>query len=169
MKVSHSTQVCLNILSQCICTLSPSLDVRCYPGSEDFGAVTASTSVTANAGSSTFSSPSHHRRNTVSRVLAPATPIPTPCQTPTPNQSSAQIFTLTHGRFPLILSSRAGVGFPDYTHHPLFIQPGVSRVPLGQLHLNLLSQVSQVLISTLRQYRDSLVAENTMSSPRVCM
>lgn len=99
------------------------------PGAEDFGGVIISTSVsTVTDGSgSTLPPSSRHRRNTISRVPAPAmtvlsTPAPTPAPVRVPTPTPASI--LTHGRFPLVLSSRDNVGLPDYAHHPLFVRPG---------------------------------------------
>ena len=94
---------------------------------EDFGAIFVSTSVTTDTSepTPTFSS---RRRTTVSRVSVPAvtpapTPIPTPVLSPAP-----QTTVLAHGRYPLVLSFRDNVGFPDYTYHPNFVGPGSSHL-----------------------------------------
>lgn len=95
-------------------------------GGEDFGAVlvTTSTSVTADVREPKVTPSSRHRQNTVSRVTPPSVvPVPSatsPVRTPTPAPA--------HGHFPLVLSSRENVGFPDYTHHPSFVRPGPSRI-----------------------------------------
>lgn len=85
---------------------------------EDFGAVFVSTTVTTESSEPTSSTSSRRRGNTISRATAPAPPA-SPTLAP---ESPAQ----THGRYPLVISSRESVGFPDYTHHPQFVRPGLS-------------------------------------------
>lgn len=102
--------------------VSLSSGVRHYPDGEDFGASTVSTSITiADTGRSALPSPPRRRRET---TRIPVTPAPTPAPIPDPTP----ILIPTHGQFPLVLSSRENVGFPDYTHHPLFIRPGSSFI-----------------------------------------
>ena len=111
----------------------PSLDI---PGAEDFGTPTTSSSSTSEFGMSSISttanihgsgltslspSPRHHRQNTV-RIPAPTILTPTPAPTPAPTTTPIP----RHGSFPFVVSSRKGVGLPNYSHHPLFVQPGRS-------------------------------------------
>ena len=102
-------------------------------GGKDFGTVlvTTSTSVTADAREPKVTPSSHQRQNTVNRVTPPSA-------VPVPSATSLSVRTPTpapvHGRFPLVLSSRENVGFPDYTHHPSFVRPGPSRIrPEGSI------------------------------------
>jgi hypothetical protein len=93
------------------------------PGTEDFGAIVVSTSVCTSSDSSgsAVASPSNRYRNTISRVPAIAAPPPTPV----PARVSTPATFQNPGPFPLVLSARDNVGFPDYTHHPEFVCPGL--------------------------------------------
>jgi hypothetical protein len=103
--------------------VSPPSDIHHYPDGEDFGAATASNSVTANTSGPTFTPQPRHHQNMIGRV-------PVPTSVPTPVPSPAQAPVLAHGSFPLIISSRHNVGLPDYKYHPKFIRPGLSFVHL---------------------------------------
>ena len=103
------------------------------PG-EDFGAVlvTTSTTVSSNTSEPTFTTSSRHCKNTINRVSVP-TAIPGPSATlesvraPTPVSTPAPPSTpnSNHGPFPLIISSRNNVRFPNYTYHPSLVRPGL--------------------------------------------
>ena len=102
-------------------------------GAEDFGAVIVSTSVstsTSNDGSRLkFTSSSNPHYTTISQVPVPTS---TPALTPAPVHALTPTRIPECNPFPLVLSSRNNVGFPDYTYHPSFVQSGVS-VPLATL------------------------------------
>ncbi|KAF9777755.1 hypothetical protein BJ322DRAFT_1021830 [Thelephora terrestris] len=105
------------------------------PGAEDFGAVLVSTTVTADADQSGSISLSCRRGSVTfdsGPAMAASTPPPPPTspvsvRIPTPAQEPtiAPPPTITHGCYPLIVSSRENVGFPDYSYHPHFVRAGV--------------------------------------------
>ncbi|KAF9790755.1 hypothetical protein BJ322DRAFT_1017402 [Thelephora terrestris] len=111
------------------------LDSCTPPGAEDFGAVLVSTAATADANQSGSISLSHRRGSVTfdtGPVVAASMPPPPPTlpvsvriPTPAPEPTIAPPPTITHGRYPLIVSSRENVGFPDYSYHPHFVCAGL--------------------------------------------
>ncbi|KAF9780939.1 hypothetical protein BJ322DRAFT_1112323 [Thelephora terrestris] len=122
------------------------VDPSIPPGAEDFGAVLVST--TSATGSTDFcdadSSFSSCCPNTTSNpapggvrfpppvpTTSPALPHATTSAiarrlpTPIPSLAPAPTQVPSHGRYPLIISSRDNIKFPDYTDHPYFVRPGI--------------------------------------------
>ena len=60
----------------------------------------------------------------------PPVPASIPARSPTPASkpelAPALIAPKSHGRYPLIISSRENVGLPNYAYHPHFVRPGTS-------------------------------------------
>lgn len=146
------------------CTIYLGLSHGRVPGAEDFGAVMVSTTVTTTTtdGSGSIVSSPSRRRDTISRNSIPAT-TPAPTRTPTPAGVP------THGPFPLVLSSRNNVGFPDYTYHPHFVRPGSQHFSCECQSLHSFCQESQVHTSPRQRHQGSLTKLDTTSSARVCM
>ncbi|KAF9785354.1 hypothetical protein BJ322DRAFT_1020895 [Thelephora terrestris] len=113
------------------------------PGAEDFGADFGSPNVGIDPDQpSTTSLPRRTVTITPTRAIPPAptsspvlTRIPTPIPDPEQIPSSASL--KIHGRYPLILSSRENVRFPDYSYHPPFLPSGVSLFRLEKIRVAL--------------------------------